>query len=461
MEYSRLGESNPWWKDKNAIDQDINLVRLEKQKINWEYRLINSFEEGIYSIRGPRQVGKTTWIKQKIKELLKNNNPQNIFFYSCDDIKNFESLMELIDLFLELTDKQKRKYLFLDEIPFVEDWQRAIKHLYDSGKLVNCVVVLSGSNSIDIKRSVEQLPGRGDEGKKHFIMMPLTFSQYLSAIGKHIKFTNDFRKNLALTKLNQKILMNEYNNYLLTGVFLRIINEFFSTSNISDSSYDVYLKWIIGDLAKYELKENFSKQLLRKILQSYTSELSWSSLKSDTDIDSHHTVSKYVNSIEEMFVINILYKMDLSKKIPSYPKSKKIYFSDPFILGACHKWINSLENNFESLKEYVYTNTDKISEGVLLNHLINIIYSRIKSNIYDYKDLIYYWTNKEKTKEVDFVHENTGFEVKFAEKIKSEHYKGLKEFSKGFLITKKTYDQRTLPLPAFLLLLEHHPDKFL
>lgn len=461
MDYSKLKDSNPWWENKGFIDRDIHLAKLEKQKIKWDYKIIENLNEGVYSIRGPRQVGKTTWIKQKIKSLLEKNSPQNIFFYSCDDIRGFEELEELIGLFLELADADKEKYIFLDEIPYVKDWQRAIKHLYDSGKLSKCAVILSGSHSIDIKRSIEQLPGRGDGGKRHFIMPPLTFAQYLTAIGREIPLRNNFKKDVAVLKLNLKTLDRDYRNYLLTGGFLRIINELFTAGEISDASYDIYLKWIIGDLAKWDLKEDFSKQIIRKIMESYTSELSWSSIKSGTDIDSHHTISKYVNAIEEMFVFNFLYKMDLNKKIPDFPKSKKVYFSDPFIASACHKWVHSVEDNYHIYQKYLDNNIDKLSEGVLLNHLINIIYKRIKSNVYDYKDMIYYWTSKSKNKEIDFVYKNVAFEVKYKEKIKAEDYRALKEFNNSFLITKKTFGNRTFPISAFLMLLEIYPERFI
>lgn len=461
MNYSILKNLNPWWEDKGLIERDLHLVGLEKQKFKWKYKIIEGFDEGIYSIRGPRQVGKTTWVKQTIKDLLETNDAKNIFFYACDNVGDYNELIEIVILFLEMADEDKRKYIFFDEIPYVKEWQRGIKHLYDTGKFNNCSVILSGSHSIDIKRSIEQLPGRGDEGKRHFVMLPLTFLQYLSVIGKDIGLGDNFNKDLANMKLNLRGLNKEYLNYLLTGGFMRIINEFFTTGAISDTSYDVYLKWIIGDIAKWELKENFSKQMMRRIMECYTSELSWSSLKSGTDIDSHLTISKYINALEEMFVLNFIYKMDFNKKIPDFPKSKKIYFSDPFILSACYKWVNSLENNFDAYRKYLEENIDKISEGIVLNHLINIIYRGIKSNIYDYKDILYYWTNKAKTKEVDFIYKNNAFEVKYQEKISAEDYKSLGEFKKGFLITKKTFDKRTFPLPVFLILLERYTDRFL
>ena len=451
-----IKEANPWWVNKTNIENDFHLSELESQKIRWNYEIIEKFEPGIYSLRGPRQVGKTTWIKQRIKKLLENNDAKNIFFYSCDNIKDFKELIELIDLFLDIADCNKNNFIFLDEIPYVEEWQKGIKHLYDSGKLKKSTVILTGSHSIDIKRSIEKLPGRGDSGKRHYIMLPLTFSQYLNAIGKGIELFKNIKKNISLLKINLKEIDKEYKNYLKTGGFLRIINEFHSTGKINDTSYDIYSKWIIGDLAKWDLKEYYAKQILKRIAECYSTESSWASIRSGTDIDSPHTSAKYINAIEEMFVVNFIFKMDFNKKEPDYPKSKKIYFSDPFIFASCFKWINGNENNFEKYSQFIDANIDKISEGVLLNHLISFVYRDIKSNIYDYKNLIYYWTNQNKTKEIDFVYKNISFELKFKDNIKAKDYRGLDEFKKGFMITKNSFDERTFPISAFLLLFEKH-----
>ena len=460
MNLSDLKQSNPWWEDKTKIESDFHLSNLEKQNIKWNYAVIEEFELGIYSLRGPRQVGKTTWIKQKIRELLKTENNKNIFFYSCDNIKDYNELTELINIFLDVVDIKKNNFIFLDEIPYVEEWQKGIKHLYDLGKFEKSTVVLSGSHSIDIKRSIEKLPGRGDSGKRHFIMLPLTFPEYLKAIGNKIELTNNYKKDISLLKINIADLDKEYRNYLKTGGFLRIINEFHTTGKINDTSYDIYIKWIIGDLAKWDLKEYYARQLIKRVLDSYSTESSWTSIHSGTDIDSPHTSAKYINAIEEMFVLHFIFKMNYDKNLPNYPKSKKIYFSDPFILSSCIKWIHSNENNFEKSSEFIDLHIDKFSEGVLLNHLINFAYRDIKSNIYDYKNILFYWTNQSKTKEVDFVYNNVAFELKFKEQIKAKDYRAIDDFQKGFLITKKDFGERTFPISAFLLLLDKHWNEF-
>ncbi|MEK6859878.1 MAG: ATP-binding protein [Nanoarchaeota archaeon] len=451
MELRTIKESNPWWDNEDWEKNDLHLSNIKNQKIIWKYEIIKDLDNGIFSIRGPRQVGKTSYIKQLIKELNKKIDPKNILFYSCDNI-NKNELEELLNLFFDFSENGK-KYIFLDEIPFVEDWEIIIKHYYDLGKFKDSFVLVCGSNSIDIKKSVERLPGRGDFGKRHFIMFPLTFKEYLKAINFNLNLTGKIKKDEAIIKLNFKEIQKEYENYLLTGGFIKIINEYYENKNISDYSYDIYLKWIIGDLAKLNLKEKYAKQLLRRVIETYTSEVSWSSLRSGTDIDTHNTAAKYLESLEEMFILDIIYKMDYNKKIPDYPKSKKIYFSDPFILSCVYKWVYGIEGNFLRYKNNFFNDyISKISEGVFLNHLIKLLINRIKSNVFNYQDHIFYWSNKQKTKEIDFIIDDIAFEIKYQNNINQEDYRGLNEFKKSYLLTKKTFNEKTYPLSAFLLL---------
>lgn len=462
MDYSLVKEANPCWHNSSWHETDIHLTKLSKQKIQWEYAIIESFDEGIFSLRGPRQVGKTTWIKQKILGLLNktNNktnsktNPKNILFYSCDNI-NKDELTEIIMLFLDYADNSM-KYIFLDEIPFVERWELAIKHLYDAGKLNRCFVLLSGSSSLDIKRSAERLPGRGDAGKRHFIMQPLLFSEYLKAINFDIGQESNNEKALAELKLSKKEIMKKYTDYLLTGGFLSIINEYCVTGQISDASYDVYLKWIIGDLAKYNFKERYAIQVIRRVLETYTTEMSWSALASKTGIDTHNTAAKYAEALEEIFILNIIYRLDFNKKISDYAKSKKIYFADPFILAACHKWVYNVEDHFNRYKEYLEKNIAKITEGVVLNQLVRVLIAHTKSNVFNYNEAIHYWTNKDKTKEVDFVYKDIAIEVKFQNEIRAEDYKALKDFKHSYLLTKDKFDRNTYPIAVFLCILDKH-----
>jgi len=71
----RLLFYNPWWSDPARIDSDKDIKAVESSSIKWRQEKIVHFaleKDAIYTLRGPRQVGKTTLLKKMIKNLLKN-----------------------------------------------------------------------------------------------------------------------------------------------------------------------------------------------------------------------------------------------------------------------------------------------------------------------------------------------------------------------------------------------------
>ena len=92
MELEKLVEQNPWWRHPNRIQSDPKIRDVDSSKIKWIPRLkfaLDMNKNLIYTLRGPRQVGKTTLLKIFIKELLDMGvNPKSIFYFTCDLINN-------------------------------------------------------------------------------------------------------------------------------------------------------------------------------------------------------------------------------------------------------------------------------------------------------------------------------------------------------------------------------------
>ena len=410
-----LARLNPWWKSKYAIEDDFHLTKVRNAIINWNPPLIPKLIPGIYSIRGPRQIGKTTWIKQTIKKLLESVSPENIMYFNCDLLHSKEDLVKVLRVYVELLRPTGTKYVFLDEVSYVPEWQLGIKHLYDAGELQDMILVITGSYSIDIKKAFEKLPGRIGEGKRHYKLLPLTFREYLSAINSPL-----------LKKKNQKLYLQELNqefkDYVLTGGFPAVIDYYKKKRYIDESLYETYKNWIIGDLEKWGKSERNSKQIFKKIFETYTSEVNWDTLSGSTDIKSPTTIKEYVSSFEDIFAVELIHKMDYNKKTPDYPKSKKVYFSDPFIYYSVWKWCFGEENCFTFFKEQLQNNLflSKIIEGVVLNHLIKELEQKSTLDRFDYKEAIFYWRNRTNSTEVDFVLKQRlqAFEVKWSEQIR-------------------------------------------
>ena len=157
MSIPDLAEHNPWWLRKDAIDEDQRILEWESSRFKWTPRLGETFQwdlDVVYVLRGPRQVGKTTLMKLKIRELIRSGaEPRQVFYYPCDLVEGPEKLVNIMTTYQDSTrsDRTKRLYIILDEISSVKDWQKGIKSLYDAGRLRKCTLILTGSHSIDLR----------------------------------------------------------------------------------------------------------------------------------------------------------------------------------------------------------------------------------------------------------------------------------------------------------------------
>ena len=100
-----LIKQNPWWQDKKTETSKFERDLLGKLLGYIKYKQI-------IAIVGLRRVGKTTLMKQIIKKL--NAKKNNICYISFDDIdfQKYEIAEDLINYFLEFSDKKQERYLF-------------------------------------------------------------------------------------------------------------------------------------------------------------------------------------------------------------------------------------------------------------------------------------------------------------------------------------------------------------
>ena len=96
-----LIDQNPWWRNSESIYLDKHILEFEKNEVKWNPRIRHYFDlesHLIYTLRGPRQVGKTTLMKQIIREMLeKGVSPRRLFYYTCDLIENPSKLVDIIE----------------------------------------------------------------------------------------------------------------------------------------------------------------------------------------------------------------------------------------------------------------------------------------------------------------------------------------------------------------------------
>jgi len=482
---------NPWWENPEKIEIDPNISRFEESTIKWNPRIRHFIEldsEVIYTLRGPRQVGKTTLIKLMIRELIRKGvNERRIFYYSCDLVDSPSRLVEIIQSYLIATNyiTEQFRYVFLDEISAVKDWQRGIKHLYDTGQFKKTCVLMTGSHNLDIRKSSEKLPGRRGTSTNTLdkILLPMKFAEYVETRDKEIdsilessgirrfekrkQIIENISKNRIPLELNQLSLyldkLNRYlDEYLLTGGVARAVNDYVQYGEIKENTYKTYVDVTIGDFLRYNNNEMYLAQILRVINETLCSQISWRTLERKTDIGSPNTVARYIDVLEAGYVINKFFVLDRNKVTPNYNKDKKIHYADPFIFHALNGWINQTPA-FRLAQNYIQENKSKLVEAVTGNHLIRYAYSLNPSNNFEPTLNVMYW--KDKKNEVDYIVKTCTnylpFEVKYTESFSSDDLNGLYNLTKqstethGIVVTKEhlAIEHNITAIPVSLLLL--------
>jgi len=494
-------EQNPWWRTKQAIDGDRSLQDWGQSKFKWEPRLGEMFQwnlDVIYSLRGPRQVGKTTLIKLKIRELIGSGiEPRRIFFWACDMVDSHERLKSLITQYIDWARAQgfveERLYIFLDEISSVRDWQKAIKFLFDTGKLRNCTLVLTGSHSIDLRKATESLTGRRGEIEKlrdkmpDKILLPMKFAEYAESRNQNIR---DIVRNLFLLSTSKRLsIINQlaqgevsreleelqlyfkdlqilFDDYLITGGVPRAINSYLSSGTISRDVYGIYVDLLLRDIRRWGGNEIYLRQILQRIIETFTTHVSWHILKEDTEVSSHNTAGAYADILRDSFVISYIYQLNRNKGSPFYGKEKKIHFCDPFIFHALKGWVYGREPYQEALNFVGNAeNRSKLVEGIVCNHLIRLLFNIAPTPQFDFITQLFYWMSR-KNRELDFAMKlGTKYlpiEVKFQSSLDRKDTFGVLDFLKGGLscrgviLTKDSFKAKVkyieLPVALFLML---------
>lgn len=497
MSIGELAYWNDWWKTKKFPEEDKNMLDWSQSAFKWEPRLGKTIEdeEVIYVLRGPRRVGKTTLIKLRIKKLLENEIPsENIFYFPCDAIETPKQLMTVIDNYLS---QQRRRgewaYLFVDEVSMLIEWQKAVKLLIDAGRFRDCTVILTGSHSIDLRKGSESLSGRRGKieklkyGTPDKILLPAKFSEYIETLEP--KLSNVIRELWLLSLENRKRMFFELahgtipselkrlalftkelelllDQYMLTGGIAQATHQYVSRRKIAEDTYATFVNFMVRDICRWKHKENYARQILRRIFEVASSHISWNQLGEGTDVKDSKTAESYVNILKDSFVVAYYYQLNIEKASPDYVSNKKIYFQDPFIFHACRGWVYGkkafdLSQKFTSSPE----KKSKLVECIVSNHLSRFMFNLYPSSLFDPSNYVFYWKNKKK--ELDFAialdDKFLPIEVKYSDNIQKDDAQGIYDFMKtgrshdfGIITSRNRLEKKKryaiIPLSILLLL---------
>jgi len=197
-----LQRLNPWWRDPRArLPGPVLRPRYLQSTI--QERLTARLDRRALVILGPRQVGKSTILRQCIDGLLDGGvPPQNIVHFDFDvDRQPLPSAdpWELMDVLPPIDDRLPR-FAFFDEFGKVANWDRWLKNAVD--REAAKFVVTDSSASLLRAGTRESGAGRWDE----FVLEPLTFREFVELQGRADELFEEARDRLGMTLLIERYL---------------------------------------------------------------------------------------------------------------------------------------------------------------------------------------------------------------------------------------------------------------
>lgn len=312
--------------DKTIIKRII--LESQEKKLPWliERDLnINLKTKKIIAITGPRRSGKTYFLFQIMKMLLKNGvSRKQILYINFDDPRLlpmdsigieliYESYKELYPDFYN-----RDNFIFFDEIQNVKDWEIGVRRLYDTQ---NFKIFITGSSSKLLSRDIAtQLRGRAI----NYEILPFSIKEILKYLNINIE------DKIVYSEDRFKIL-NSVNKYLEFGGFPEIVLENDEETKIrilKDYLETMYLKDLIE---RYRIKNTtLLKELMRYMTTNISTLLSVYSLyrwfKTSYQL-SRKTLLNYIDYLEESNIFYLIKKFSFSLKEQNLSQ-KKIYIVD-------------------------------------------------------------------------------------------------------------------------------------
>jgi len=293
----------------------------------------------IQILTGIRRSGKSSLFAMLINELLEESKPKSILKLNLDNPLFFEiwdnpaSLYKLIETAEKITG-EKIKYLFLDEVQVVSDWEIFVKSVYDTETFKK--IFVTGSNSSFLQNEHSSfLSGRYLENA----VFPYSFSEIL----KH----NDIYTYFDLVSNTPKILQL-LDVCLEWGCFPEIIstkNKEIKT-NLLNSYFDSIImkdcisRYQIADIATF-------KRILLYTISNIGAVFSYKSLATAVGTN-ENTTKKYINILDDSYIINDVSNFAFSLK-ENVRNSHKLYVADNGIINAVsYRFWNNKSKLFEN-----------------------------------------------------------------------------------------------------------------
>jgi predicted AAA+ superfamily ATPase len=313
-------------------------------------------KEKILILKGARQVGKTTILKQIIANIQDNDKNAEIVYLQADDKKNSQifSSTATLEEYLKRNHGFPAKfvYLFIDEFQTIENAGLFLKNIFDTHR-EKLQIIVSGSSSLEITKNTEFLTGRSID----FNINRISFREYFNYENKSeispIPLSNFDDIKIFHQTFSEKINLY-FKEYLAFGGYPEVITtlEHKDKKIILESIVKTYIEKDIAGFLKIENIVGFNT--LIQILSSQIGNLINLSEISNTANLARNTTEKYLSMLIGTYVFDVVtpYYKNVRSELSKMPK---VYALDIGIRNYFNRTLDSDNQlNGSVVENFVY-----------------------------------------------------------------------------------------------------------
>lgn len=363
-----------------------------KELENW---LLNPSRKPLV-LRGARQVGKTTLVKQfsqKFEQYIYLNLELPQDKKPFQEFKDIETLIQSLFFIKDMKlDKKQQTLLFIDEIQEFPEAINMLRYFYEFAP--EMPVIAAGSMLETLFNKNLSFPVGRVEYK---VVRPVSFPEFLEAMGETSALEQ--LKHIPINDFAHDKLLKLYHTYALIGGMPEIVSHYSQHKDFAALSplYDSLIASYLDDVEKYAVSNSQMQHIRHAIRASFLQAGRRIKFKNfgNTAYRSRD-ISEALRSLEKVMLLKLVYPCTQAELpiMPDVKRAPRLQVLDTGML-----------NYFAGIQKEILGSSDLNStyQGIVIEHLTG---QEILAMQYDALSSLHFWVREKKTSsaEVDFLY---------------------------------------------------------
>ncbi len=351
-------------------------------------------------LRGARQVGKTTLVKQFSQEFEQYLYLNLELAADKKPFEEFTSLNILLQtLFLDKNiafNKNKSTLIFIDEIQEVPEALNILRYFYEDAPDIHIIAAGSLLESL-FDRNISFPVGRVE----YLVVRPVTFGEFLEA-------TNE---TAALKQFHQipfpdfafDKLLSLFHLYAVIGGMPEIVSEYAATKNLTNLSsiYNSLVQAYLDDVEKYARnasQTNYIRHVIKSIFTEAGKRITFEGFGQSAY--GKREMTEALHTLEKAMLAYLIYP-NTSATLPLMPDRKKSPRLQVLDTGIMNHLLG-IQKDIVASK-----NLDTVYNGIMIEHLVG---QELLASQYNTLSELHFWVREKKQSqaEVDFIYPYNG-----------------------------------------------------